>query len=293
MKSRKSFRELLKNGRLAITAEFVPQASSSTNAVRKTASLLKDCVDAVSVADNMGARVGLSSLAISKMMLDSGIEPIMTLVTRDRNRIALQSDLLGAAALGIRSVFCTTGDHQRFGDHPGALNVFDIDSVQLINTAKRIRDEGMLLGGAKCEAAPFFIGAAADPFGEPADLMMLRLGQKVEAGADFIKTLPVFDAEKLEKWMEGVRKEGLNKKCAILACVAVPNGTESVRKTIPDNISHRLKGLTEKKRANEAAKICIEQIKAIKDIEGIKGIHIMAAGHESLIPEIVGGAGLK
>ncbi len=302
MRADSNLGRILRNSGFAVTAEFVPPASLDREAIEKNVSVFKDVVDAVNVADNRQARASVASWAVSKVLLDNGIEPIMTLVTRDRNRIALQSDLMGASILGIGNIFCTTGDHQKFGDHPGALNVFDIDSVQLIGISRNLGDNGKLAGGSACEgASPFCIGAAANPFGDPVDLMVIRLAQKIEAGADFIQTQPVFNKQKFEAWMAAARNEGLTEKCFMLATVMLLRSAEAARSLkgrpggcdIPDDIINRLQSLPEKEQAEEGLKICVEQIQALIEVRGVKGVHIIAHGSEASIPEIVSRAGLQ
>ncbi|MFZ5994353.1 MAG: methylenetetrahydrofolate reductase [Thermodesulfobacteriota bacterium] len=302
MKAGSNLERILKSGQFAITAEFVPPATGDRGLIERQARYFKGYVDAVNVADNMGAVVGTASCAVSKALLDLGLEPIMSLVTRDRNRIALQSDLLGASLLGIRNVFCTTGDHQKFGDHPEALNVYDIDSVQLVNTVRGLSDSGKLLGGAVCDkAGPFFVGAAANPLGDPADLMILRLGQKVRAGADFIQSQPVFDLEKFGHWVQLAREEGLIEKCLILATVMPLRSAREARAIhekrrgveVSQDIMTRLGGVPEPEQAREGLRICAEQIQALKEMKGVRGVHIMSAGREEVIPELIKESGLE
>lgn len=302
MKAGSNLERILRSGQFAITAEFVPPATGDRGLIERQALYFKGHVDAANVADNMGAVVGAASCAVSKVLLDLGLEPIMSLVTRDRNRIALQSDLLGASLLGIRNVFCTTGDHQKFGDHPEALNVYDIDSVQLVNAVRGLSDSGRLLGGAVCDkAGAFFVGAAADPFGDPADLMILRLGQKVRAGADFIQSQPVFDLEKFGHWVRLAREEGLIEKCSILATVMPLRSAREARAIhekrrgieVSRDILTRLEGVPEQAQAQEGLKICIEQMQVLKEMKGVRGIHIMSAGREEVIPELIKESGLE
>ncbi|MDI6790878.1 MAG: methylenetetrahydrofolate reductase [Thermodesulfobacteriota bacterium] len=302
MKAGSNLERILKSGQFAITAEFVPPATGDRELIERQALYFKGHVDAANVADNMGAVVGAASCAVSKVLLDLGLEPIMSLVTRDRNRIALQSDLLGASLLGIRNVFCTTGDHQKFGDHPEALNVYDIDSVQLVNAVRGLSDSGKLLGGAGCDkVGSFFVGAAADPFGEPADLMILCLGQKVRAGADFIQSQPVFDLEKFGHWVRLAREEGLIEKCSILATVMPLRSAREARAIheerrgveVSRDVMTRLEGVLEPEQAQEGLKICAEQMQALKEMKGVQGIHIMSAGREEVIPELIKKSGLE
>jgi methylenetetrahydrofolate reductase (NADPH) len=230
-----------------------------------------------------------------------GFDPILQMVCRDRNRIAIQSEILGAAALGINNILCLTGDHQRFGDHPKAKNVFDMDSIQLIQTVKGMRDEGRFSGGEEVKGRPgLFIGAAENPFADPFEIRAARLGKKVKAGVEFIQTQCVYNVARFEKWMEMVRDRGLHEKCAILAGVT-PFKTVGMARymknsvpgmDVPDEMIERMKGVPKEKQAEEGIKICVETIQILKEIPGVKGIHIMAIEWEEKVPEIAKAAGL-
>jgi methylenetetrahydrofolate reductase (NADPH) len=230
-----------------------------------------------------------------------GLEPVLQMVTRDRNRIAIQSDILGAASFGIHNVLCLTGDHQQFGDHPNAANVFDLDSTQLIQTVKLMRDEGKLLGGFEMKKRPeMFIGAAANPFADPYEIRVSRLAKKVAAGCQFIQTQCIYNMEKFKDWMKGIRDRGLHEKVAILAGLTPMKNVGMARYMknrvpgidVPDDIVERLAAVPKEKQADEGIKICIEQIEELKEEEGIKGFHIMAIEWEEKVPEIVEAAGL-
>lgn len=219
-----------------------------------------------------------------------------------RNRIALQSDILGAAALGINNILCLSGDHQSFGDHPGGKNVFDIDSMQLINTVRTMRDEGRLIGGEELKGRPnLFIGAAENPFADPFEIRAMRLGKKVKAGCQFLQTQCIYNLEKFGKWMEMVRERGLHEKCAILAGVTPLKSAGMARymKTsvpgmdVPEELIDRLKGVPKEKQAEEGVKICVEMIQQLKEIPGVRGVHIMAIEWEEKVAEIAGAAGLS
>ncbi|MFH1538180.1 MAG: methylenetetrahydrofolate reductase [bacterium] len=301
MKSESNLEKILTSGRFAVTAELAPPRSALKSAVEKTAGYLKDRVDAVNVSDNKSAVVRMSSIAAAKIIMDMGIEPVVQAVCRDRNRIAMQSDLLGAAALGCRNLLCLTGDHQRFGNQPEAKNVFDIDSIQMVAMVRKMRDEKKLLGGDGIDSDfPMFIGAVENPFADPFIARVQRLGKKAAAGADFIQTQCVFDLERFGKWMEGVRERGLDEKVFILAGVMPLTSAEMAEKinknplgfVVPDEIVGRLKDVPKEKQADEGVKICLELIARIKEIKGIKGIHLMTADCEHLAPEIIERAGL-
>jgi len=264
--------------------------------------LLKGVVDAVNVTDNQTSIVRMSSLSSCLILKEMGFDPIWQLVCRDRNRIAIQSDILGAAALGINNILCLSGDHQSFGDNPKAKNVYDIDSIQLISTVKMLRDEGKFLGGDEVKGKPaLYIGAAENPFGDPFEIRAMRLGKKVKAGCDFIQTQGIYNIEKFSRWMEMVRDRGLHEKCAILAGV-IPlksAGMASYMKKsvpgmdVPDALIERLKGVPKEKQAEEGTKICVEMIQQLKEIPGVRGVHIMAIEWEQKVAEIAKAAGLS
>ncbi|MDB9822887.1 methylenetetrahydrofolate reductase [Deltaproteobacteria bacterium] len=293
--------QALSQGQFAITCEITPPRGVESGGISEIAGMLKGKVDAVNVNDNPNSNVRMSSLVFSKLLLDSGLEPILEQSMRDRNRIALQSDLLGAAALGIQNILCMSGDHPSKGDHPEANKVFDLDSSQWIEAVKRIRDQGTLINGKKISGQPnFFIGAVANPFMKNLDLHIIRLQNKVEAGADFFQTQPVFDADLFQKWIKKVEEAGLIDRIPILGGVAALKSlklAEYLRDrvsgfNVPDYIIERLKSVPEEKQQAEGIRICVEQIKAIKKIKGVKGVHIMSIGSEEKIPEIIEQAGL-
>ncbi|MCK4835946.1 MAG: methylenetetrahydrofolate reductase, partial [Candidatus Aminicenantes bacterium] len=214
-----SLKEKIAAGKFIICGELGPPQSSSAKAIRKKSIHFKDLADGVNITDNQTAIVRLSSIAAAKILMEEGVEPIIQMTCRDRNRLAIQSDLLGAAALGIQNVLCLTGDHQKFGDQPEARGVFDLDSIQLVATVNKMT-EGFLLSGYKMKTPPvFFIGAGANPFAEPFDARILRLEKKIRAGAQFIQTQPVFDLKIFHQWMDKARKLGLHEKTAIFAGV--------------------------------------------------------------------------
>jgi methylenetetrahydrofolate reductase (NADPH) len=243
----------------------------------------------------------MSSLSACIILKEMGFDPILQMVCRDRNRIALQSDVLGAAALGINNMLCLSGDHQKFGDHPKAKNVFDIDSIQLINTVKTMRDDGKFLGGEEIKGKPMlFIGAAANPFADPFEIRAVRLGKKVKAGVEFIQTQCIYNMERFEKWMEMVRERGLHEKCAILAGVT-PFKSVGMAKymknsvpgmDVPDAMIERMKGVPKEKQTEEGIKICVETIQRLREVPGVRGIHIMAIEWEEKVSEIAKAAGL-
>jgi len=301
VKTKSNIERLLEQGKFVVTSECGPPRGADPEAIRKKGSLLKDVVDAVNVTDNQTSIVRMSSLSSCLILKEMGFDPIWQVVCRDRNRIAIQSDVLGAAALGINNILCLSGDHQSFGDHPKAKNVYDLDSIQLIHTVKTLRDDGKFLGGDEVKGKPsLFIGAAENPFGDPFEIRAMRLGKKVKVGCDFIQTQGIYNLEKFAKWMEMVRDRGLHEKCAILAGV-IPlksAGMASYMKKsvpgmdVPDALIERLKGVPKEKQSEEGIKICVEMIQQIKEIKGVRGVHIMAIEWEQKVAEIAQAAGL-
>ena len=269
--------------------------------VRKKAGLLKGCVDAVNVTDNQTAIVRMSSIAASAHLLQEGLEPVMQMVVRDRNRIALQSDIMGAWSLGIKNILCLSGDHQSFGSQPDALNVFDIDSMNLVRMVKDMRDEGKDMSGFELKGPPrMFIGAAANPFADPFEYRIIRLAKKIDAGADFIQTQCVYNMDRFKEWMRLSAEEGLTEKVHILAGVtplkSVPMAkfmaTKVAGMDVPDSLIKRMAGVPKEKAVEEGMKICLETIAELQEIKGVHGVHIMAIGWEEKVSEIVQGAGL-
>ena len=299
MKAGTRLERILASGKFAVTAEAGPPKGTSAEVIRKKGELLRRCCDAVNVTDNQTAIVRMSSLAGCLLLKQQGIEPVMQMVVRDRNRLALQGDVLGAVALGINNILCLSGDHQKFGNHPTAKGVFDIDSIQLIQTLKMMRDEHKFISGEDVSGeVPVFIGAAANPFADPFEYRVSRLAKKVKAGADFIQTQPVYDVPKFARWMEMLTERGLDKKVHILAGVIPIRSAGMARYmrdyvpgvTVPDEIVTRM----EKSEApkEEGVRIVLEIIEQLKDMPGVHGIHIMAVSWEDIVPEIVQKSGL-
>jgi len=292
---------VLRAGHLAVTGECGPPRDCDGELVSKKAGMLKDHVDAVNVTDNQTAVVRQCSLASCIRIKQMGLEPVLQMVTRDRNRIALQSDLLGAASFGINTVLCLTGDHQHFGDHPNAVNVFDLDSTQLVQTVRMMRDDRRLLGGHEMKSPPqYFIGAAANPFGDPFEIRVSRLAKKAAAGVQFIQTQCIYNMDKFKQWMGLVVDRGLHEKVFILAGLT-PMKSVGMAKymknrvpgmDVPDEIVKRMGGQPKEKQPEEGVKICVEQIQELKEVRGVSGFHIMAIEWEEKLPEIVERAGL-
>lgn len=288
--------EKIGSGEFIVTAELLPHASAGLSEVEDALHFLSNGLTAVNVADNPQGPV-LSSLAGSLVLHRSGIEPVYQMVTRDRNRIALQSDLLGAAALGIRNILCLSGHHQSLTGSPESANVYDIDSIQFLSMVKKMRDEGVLLDGTKIKGPlSVFIGAVGNPNMTPMELNILRLRKKVEAGAQFIQTSSVFDTDTFSKWMEELQNEGILDQSAILAGIlplSSAHEAESLRKlymdvSIPDSIIRRLQEAgDEESQKKEGLSICMKIIKTVKEIKGVGGIHIFSGSKESMVPEII------
>ena len=299
MKAGTNLEMVLDSGRFAVTAEAGPPKGTSARVIQRKGELLRSYCDAVNVTDNQTAIVRMSSLAGCVLLRQQGVEPVMQMVVRDRNRIALQSDILGAIALGIGNILCLSGDHQKFGNHPSAKGVFDIDSIQLIQTLKNMRDEKKFICGEDISGEiPLFIGAVENPYADPFEYRVVRLARKVKAGADFIQTQAVYDVAKFARWMEMVTDRGLDNQVHILAGVIPIRSAGMARYmrdyvsgvSVPDDIVTRMEEAETAK--DEGVRIVLEIIEQLKEVPGVHGIHIMAVGWEDIVPEIVGQAGL-
>lgn len=301
MKSGSNLEKVLEAGHFAITGELGPPRGADLEAVKKKAAHLVGKVDAVNITDNQTAMVRMSSWATSLVAKEMGLEPNYQMVCRDRNRIAMQSDILGAAALGINTMLSLSGDHPSFGDHPQAANVHDLDSIQLIKMIKDMRDEAKFMGGADIKGAPkMFIGAAANPFGDPNELRVLRLAKKIAAGADFIQTQCIYNMDKFRAYMTKAHDMGLTEKCYIMAGLtplksggmAKYMATKVPGMEVPDALVKRIASAPKEAQAEEGIKILLEQIEQVKEIPGVAGIHLMAIEWEHRVPEITERAGL-
>ena len=292
-----NLQRILEAGHFSVTAEIGPPMSANGEIVKKSAHELKGIADAANVTDNQTAIVRMSSIAASSLIQNEGMEPVVQMTCRDRNRIAIQSDLLGAYALGLRNLLCLSGDHQLFGNHPESKNVFDIDSIQLLKAMKTMKEQKVLMNGKPTKVpAEFFIGATTNPFADPQELQLIRLRKKIDAGAQFIQTQAIYDVEHFGKWMEKVRAAGLHKKTYIMAGILVNKSLKSIEMTkkvagmkIPDELVERMRNASSYEE--EGVKIALELIEKLKVIEGVSGIHIMAVGWESIVPTIVEKAG--
>lgn len=301
MKSGSRLERVLRSGRFAITAELNPPDSADPQAVYDAALVLAEVADAINATDASGAHVHMSSVAICALLTRAGYEPVLQVSCRDRNRIAIQGDLLGAAAMGVKNVLCLTGDDVSVGDQPEAKRVFDFDSIRLLRTAVIMRDQGMFLSGRKLDVKPkLFLGAAANPFVPPYDWRPKRLAKKIAAGADFIQTQYCFDVSRFGQFMRQVRDMGLHEQVYILVGVG-PLRSEKTAEfmrtrvpgvVIPDEIVERLKKTPPEKKVEEGKRICVEIIQQVREIEGVAGVHVMAYRQEELVAEIIREAGL-
>jgi len=294
-------KKVLTMGHFAVTAECGPPKGADPEVIRKKGSLLKNYVDSVNVTDNQTGVVRLSSLASCVILKAEGLDPVLQMVTRDRNRIALQSDVLGASALGIRNILCLSGDHQSLGNQPQAKGVFDLDSMQLLQVVRQMRDKGVILGGDQLSSMPeLFIGAVENPFGDPQQYRVTRLAKKVRAGAEFIQTQCVYNLDRFKEFMREVRDKGLDGKVAILGGVTPLKSArmaEYMAKNvagmdIPAEVIDRMKAVPAKEQRQEGIRIAVETIRALTQIKGVRGVHIMAIEWEEAVPELVEKAGL-
>jgi methylenetetrahydrofolate reductase (NADPH) len=302
VKNEKPFHDQLQSGDFIVTAEYLPKAETGGTAIEAALQTLAEVPSAVNVADNPFGIV-MSSLAASVILARSGIEPICQVVTRDRNRIAIQSDLLGAAALGIRNILCLSGYHQTLTDNPESANVYDLDSTQLVALVKKMRDQGELLNGERINGSfPVITGAVANPCLKPMDLGIIRLMQKVEAGADFIQTHAVFDVEEFGLWFDAAKQAGITDKTSILAGVfpleSVEEAETLVKKytefQIPAPVMERLKSAGDREaQKKEGLAICVETIDKLKNMNGLRGIHLLSGGKEETLPAILSASGLS
>ena len=300
-KSLSQLQIVLSKGDFAVTAECGPPRGSDPEVISKKGELLKGYVDAVNVTDNQTAIVRMSSITACTHLLQMGLEPVMQMVTRDRNRIALQSDIMGAYSLGIKNILCLSGDHQSFGSQPDAMNVFDIDSIQLIHAVRAMREEGKDMSGFDLKGPPrMFIGAAANPFADPFEYRVIRLAKKIDAGVDFIQTQCVYNLDRFKEWIKMAREEGLTEKAHILAGVT-PLKSAGMAKymaekvagmDVPESVIKRMASVPKEKCPEEGIKLCVETIAELREIKDVHGVHIMAIEWEEKVGEVVKAAGL-
>lgn len=301
VKTPSKLEKILAAGHLAVTSECGPPRGSDLEVITRKADMIKDFVDAINITDNQTSVTRMCSLAACIQLKLMGLEPILQMVTRDRNRIALQSDILGAASFDINNILCLSGDHQSFGDCAQGQNVHDIDSMQLIQIVRYMRDEGKFIGGDDIARPPkMFVGAAANPFADPFEIRVPRLAKKIEAGVEFIQTQCIYNLDKFEEWMKLARERGLNKKVYILAGVT-PFKSAGMAKymknrvpgmDVPDELIKRMADTPKEKQPEEGINICVESMERLKEVEGVRGFHIMAIEWEEKVPEIVERVGL-
>jgi methylenetetrahydrofolate reductase (NADPH) len=302
MKSGSNLEKVLAAGHFAATGELGPPKGADAEVVRMKARILRGNVDAANLTDNQTAIVRLSSIAAGAILVQEGVEPVIQMTCRDRNRLAIQSDLLGASALGIKNLLCIAGDHQRFGNHPGSKNVHDLDAIQLLQMMKALRDDKVFQCGEEVEEVEprFFLGAASNPFADPFDFRPIRLAKKVDAGADFIQTQLIYNIPKFKEFMKRVRDMGLHERTYILAGVG-PIKSVGMAKymrdnvagmDVPDEIVERMREAPKEQRRAEGVKMCAEFVREMKEIEGVAGVHVMAVEWEEAVPEIMEQAGL-
>jgi methylenetetrahydrofolate reductase (NADPH) len=302
LKAGSNLEKVLSAGTFAVTGECGPPKSADVHVIEDKVKLLRGYVDAANVTDNQTAVVRVCSLAAAHTVQRSGVEAVMQMTCRDRNRLAMQADILGAATLGVKNILCLTGDHISFGNHPTAKGVHDLDSVGLIRMFKDMRDEKRFQCGEEMDVAPaLYIGCAENPFGDPLELRALRLKKKVEAGADFVQTQCIFNVPRFKKWMQEVRALGLHEEVKILAGITPIKSAgmaNYMKRSVPgmdvpqeiiDRIAARDKG---EPQQSEGKKLAVEMIEELAEVEGVSGVHIMAIEWEAAIPEIVEAAGL-
>ncbi len=294
--------QVLRAGHFAVTAELNAPDSADPKDVYANVLALGDVCDGINATDGSGANCHMSSVACCALMAKAGYEPILQVSCRDRNRIAIQGDLLGAPALGVHNVLCLTGDDVSAGDQPEARRVFDFDALQLLRTAQIMRDRGVFLSGRKLTTPPrFFLGAAANPFVPPQDLRHLRLAKKIEAGAEFIQTQYCYDVPVFEAFMRRARDMGLHERVYMLVGVGPLRSERAAQFMrsrvpgvhIPDAVVERLAKTPRKQKREEGIRICVEIIEQVRQIEGVRGVHIMAYRQEEAVPEIVERAGIS
>ena len=293
--------ELLRQGQFVVTAELSSTDSADPQATWRHAEKLRGSVDAINCTDNTGAHVHLSALAGARLLIDRGLEPIMQLTVRARNRLALQADLLGAAALGVRNVVAMSGDDVTAGDHPEAKRIYDIDSMQLIEVAAGMRDRGVYLSGRKLESAPsFFIGAVENPFAPPLEFRPLRLQKKVGAGADFVQTQLVFDVPIFSRFMSMVADLGLLSRVFIIPSIGIPRSARGARFMkekvpglhVPDALVARLEKTPPARQAEEGIQVAVELVRQVRAIRGVAGVHLIGIKWEEGVVAVAEAAGL-
>lgn len=295
------FASVLMSGQFAVAAEISPPRGVNLDSIARDARTLKDYCDAVNVTDNQAASVRMASIPVCALLIQHGIEPVSQMTCRDRNRLAIQADLLGASALGIRNLLCLSGDHGKWGDHPAAKNVYDLDSIHLLGMVHNMVEQGCLDNGRKISPAPqFFMGAAANPFAPPYEYRPLRLAKKIAAGARFVQTQLIYNVQRFRDYMTRVQDLGLDKQVFILAGVGPLKSAEQARymatqvagMQVPEAIVKRMANTPKAAQPEEGIRICVEIVEQVRDLPGVAGIHIMAVHWAEAVPEIVKRVGL-
>jgi methylenetetrahydrofolate reductase (NADPH) len=298
---RSGLQRLLQSGQFVVTCELEASDSADPEDVYRRADALRGKVDAVNCTDNSAAHPHLSGLAAARLLLDRGVEPILQLACRDRNRLALQADILGAAALGVRNLVAMTGDDVTAGDHPEAKPIYDLDAMHLLRIARIMRDSGTYLSGRALTRSPnMFIGAVENPFAPPIDYRPLRLGKKIDAGAEFVQTQIVFNLERMGAFMARVVELGLNERAFVLAGVYVLRSARAARYLrdqvpgidVPDEVLRRMESLPPDRQGEEGVRLALETIRRLREMPGISGIHLMSIRGEDAILRVVEEAGL-
>jgi len=295
--NKSNLQKTLEAGYFSVTSELGPPMSANADFVRERAREISGLVDAANVTDCQAAVVRMSSVAASVLAMQEGVEPILQMTCRDRNRIAIQSDLLGASALGIKNLLILSGDHQSVGNHPQAKNVFDVDSIQLIKAMNNHMENGTFIGGSQSKMpAQFFLGSTINPFADPEEMQLIRLEKKINAGAKFIQTQAIYNIDRFNTWMEKVRERGLHEKAYIIAGIVVNKSQKSIEATaavpgmdIPGGLLDRM--TTAEDKQAEGLSIALELINDIRKVEGIKGLHIMAIAWDEIVPTLLEKAG--
>ncbi|MBI9084233.1 MAG: methylenetetrahydrofolate reductase [Desulfobacterales bacterium] len=293
--------KIFASGQLAVTSEVGPPRGSDPEAITQKAELLRGYVDCVNITDNQTSVTRMCSLAACILLKQAGLEPCLQMVTRDRNRIALQSDILGAASFDIHNILCLSGDHQSFGDCAQGQNVHDLDSMQLIQTVRRMRDEGLFLGGEAIKRPPqMYVGAAINPFADPFEIRVPRLAKKIAAGVEFVQTQCIYNLDKFEEYMRLARERGLTEKVYVMAGMTPMKSAGMARymknrvpgMDVPDEVVKRMADTPKEKQAEEGLTICVEAMERLKGVKGVAGFHIMAIEWEEKVAGIVERAGL-
>ncbi|MGD2144428.1 MAG: methylenetetrahydrofolate reductase [Anaerolineae bacterium] len=301
MRSGSRLERALRSGRFAVTTELNAPDSAAADDVYENALVLSRCCHAINATDGAGANCHMSSISCCALLTRAGYETVLQVNCRDRNRIAIQGDLLGAAAMGVKNVLCITGDDVSVGDQPGAKRVFDMDAIHLLRTARAMRDQGVFLSGREITTPPrLFLGAVANPCAPPYDWRPVRLAKKIEAGADFIQTQFCFEVNRFREFMQRVRDNGLHERAFVLVGVGPlrsEKAAEYMRTKvpgiwIPDEIVDRMAKTPQARKRGEGIQICVEIIQQIREIEGVHGVHVMAFRQEEAVAEIIERAGL-